>query len=159
MKEFPKSFQESIILQSLQPSGPSLRKLAKDNGIPVTTVYGWKKKYAKPKVMKNEKPWTPKKKLVVMKEFYSMPVDDRGSYLRENGLHSSDLEDWENDFCSSVKGPGRPRKDPEVVKLRQSEKELKRDLRRKEKALAEMSARIVLLKKSHEIWGVSEDDE
>jgi len=81
--------------------------------------------------------------------------------LRSKGLLSTDLENWKKEFYSSQqknKG-GRPKLDPEVAKLKKREKTLERDLKRKDKALAEMSARVVLLKKSHEIWGLPEDEE
>ena len=55
--------------------------------------------------------------------------------------------------------PGFWKLDPELVELRNKEKELSQDLRRKDRAFAEMSARIVLLKKSRLIWGDGEDDE
>jgi hypothetical protein len=43
--------------------------------------------------------------------------------------------------------------------LRADKKELEKDLKRKDKALAEMSARVILLKKSHLLFGVNEEDE
>jgi CII-binding regulator of phage lambda lysogenization HflD len=89
----------------------------------------------------------------------SMDENELGEYLRKNGLHSSDLEQWRKDFYSSQKSPGRPKKDPELAKLEVNHKKLKKDLSRKERALAEMSARVILLKKSHEIFGDDEEDE
>lgn len=159
MKHLPKDFQESLILKSLQPGGPSLAQLAKEHQIPKTTLYSWKKKYANPSSMSKDKKWSPEKKLEVIIQTSSMTETEAGEFLRKNGLHSAELDQWKADFYSSQKGPGRPRKDPELTKLQLSEKVLKKDLRRKEKALAEMSARVVLLKKSHEIWGLPEDDE
>ncbi len=159
MKEFPKDFKESLILKSLQPSGPSLVQLAEEYQIPYSTIYGWKQKYANHSSMSKDKKWSPEKKLEVINKTFSMNETEVGEFLRKNGFHSSDLEQWKNDIYVSLRGPGRPKKDPELAKLQQSEKALKKDLRRKEKALAEMSARVVLLKKSHEIWGLPEDDE
>ena len=43
--------------------------------------------------------------------------------------------------------------------LKKEKNALSKNLRRKDKALAEMSARVVLLKKSHLIFGVDEDEE
>lgn len=45
----------------------------------------------------------------------------------------------------------------ETRQLREENKRLKKDLRRKEKALAETSALLVLKKKAHLIWGAPED--
>lgn len=110
--------------------------------------------------MKKSKEWTPEAKLKAIAESLTMTENQLGEYLRANGLHSTDLEEWKQDFYSSQKGPGRPRIDPELAELRSKEKELTKDLKRKDKALAEMSARIILLKKSrHLLWGEPEDDE
>lgn len=46
----------------------------------------------------------------------------------------------------------------ETRQLREENKRLKKELRRKEKALAETSALLVLKKKAHLIWGEPEDD-
>jgi len=43
--------------------------------------------------------------------------------------------------------------------LKHKEKRLEKELHRKDRALAEMSARIILLKKSRLIWGDAEEDE
>ena len=88
-----------------------------------------------------------------------MPENELGEFLRSNGLHSSDLEQWKQDFYSSQKSPGRPRIDPELAELRTKEKVLTKDLSRKDRALAEMSARVILLKKSHVMFGISEDED
>ncbi len=46
----------------------------------------------------------------------------------------------------------------EVTKLRKDKKELEKELRRKDKALAEMAALLILKKKANAIWGDREDD-
>ena len=159
MKHFSEDFKQSIVKKSLAPGGPSLASLAREHGINPPTVYGWKQKYATHKLMSKSNKWTPEKKFEALLQTASMSENELGEYLRNNGLHSSDLEQWKKESMKGLKGPGRPKKDPEVAKLENSEKQLKKELRRKEKALAEMSARVVLLKKSHEIFGDSEDDE
>jgi CII-binding regulator of phage lambda lysogenization HflD len=88
-----------------------------------------------------------------------MSANEIGEFLRANGLHSSDLDSFKETCLSSFQTKGRPKIDPEVTELRKSKKTLERSLKRTESALAEQSARIILLKKSHEIWGEPEDDE
>jgi hypothetical protein len=90
---------------------------------------------------------------------FSMSENELGEFLRTNGLHSTDIEQWKQDFYSAQRPTGRPKVDPELMELRSKEKELSRDLKRKNKALAEMSARVILLKKSHLLFGVNEEDE
>ena len=90
-----------------------------------------------------------------------MDEQELGEYLRSNGMHSSDLQSFRDDFIDSKKKDkrGRPALDPEIHNLRKEVKSLNSNLKRKDAALAEYSARVILLKKSHEIWGTNEDDE
>lgn len=108
--------------------------------------------------------WTAEQKLQAVIETGSMSEGDLGAYLRMNGLHSTDIETWKKEIAIaygvSVKKPrGRPRKDPELVRAEEEIKQLKRDLRRKEKALAEQTTLVMLQKKAQEIWAKYEDDE
>jgi hypothetical protein len=73
-----------------------------------------------------------------------MSEEELGQFLRENGLHSTDLDQWKEECLKGFKTPGRPKKDPELVKAQKDKNQLQKELRRKEKALAEMSARVVL---------------
>lgn len=125
-----------------------------------TSIRKWIEAYAKTPSMKKSKEWTPESKLEAIIKTATMNENQLGEYLRANGLHSSDLEEWKREATSGLKAQaGRPKVDPELVELRSKEKELSKDLKRKDRALAEMSARIVLLKKSRLIWGESEEDE
>lgn len=163
-KSYSEEFKEMAV-KKLVSSREGLRSVADDLGLPRSTLFGWKEKYANSSFMrkKNEKQknkqWSPEEKLQSIVETSTMDEHELGEYLRKHGLHSSDLDEWRNDFYDSQKSAGRPKKDPELYELRKKEKKLKRDLNRKDKALAEMSARVILLKKSQEIFGELEDEE
>ena len=124
-----------------------------------TSIRNWIKLYANSSSMKKSKDWTPESKLEVVIKTAAMSENELGEYLRSNGLHSSEIEAWKQDFLSAQKSAGRPKLDPELAELRNKEKELSKDLRRKDRALAEMSARIILLKKSRLLFGGTEEDE
>ena len=159
--EYSESFKAQAVEKVLAIGSPGLNATAKNLGIPCTTLFSWKKKYANRNGMtksKNNK-YSAQDKLKIIAETLDMSENELGEYLRKRGLRSSDLYLWKEEFYQSQKTVGRPKKDPEVFELRKEKKTLEKDLRRKEKAMAEMSARIFLLKKSHEIFGDSEDDE
>jgi transposase-like protein len=162
-KNYSEDFKKAAIQKLLSPNGPGATKLSKDLGLHLSTLYSWKQKYASTQFMKksNKKEWTPEQMLEAIIKTASMNEQELGEYLRSNGLLSSELEAFKNDFINfkKEKKRGRPQLDPEVVKLRKQEKQLQRELRKTQTALAEQSARIILLKKSHEIWGTNEDDE
>lgn len=161
---YTKSFKENAVAKLLGLGSGGLSKTAENLGIPAATLFGWKKKYANHSGMKKSKnktitDWSPEQKLEAIIKTSAMNENELGKYLRTNGLFFSDLESFKKDSLAGFKSKGRPKLDPEVTELRKQKKTLERDLRRTEKALAEQSARIILLKKSQEIWGGSEDEE
>lgn len=163
-KVYNESFKQNAIQKLLMPGSPGLSATARNIGIAPSTLFGWKEKYANQAVMKKTKDknvneWTPEQKLDALIKTGAMNENELGEYLRSNGLHTSDLEAFKLDSLAGFKTKGRPKLDPEVVELRKQNKELERDLKKKDKALAEYSARVILLKKSHEIWGTPEEDE
>ena len=160
MQHYSEEFKKSIIQKSLLPGGPSLRSLANKNGLVATTVYGWRNKYAKESKMKNTTlKWTAEKRLEAIIETSPLSENKQGEYLRKNGLHSSDLEQWKEDFYSSQGKVGRPKSDPEIFKLKKDKKILEKNLKRKDQVLAEMSARVILLKKTQLLFADEEGNE
>ena len=79
-----------------------------------------------------------------------------GEFLRKEGLHSAQIEEWTALAVAALatNKPARRKVSPEAKR----NKELERELRRKEKALAEVAALLVLKKKAQEIWGDEDDD-
>jgi transposase len=159
---YSESFKQNVVTSLLKPGSLSLNATARKFDVSTSTVCNWKKRYAnhstmeKPKKIKN---WSPEQKLSAVMETYSMSEEDLGKFLRSNGLHSSDLEAMKKECLPASNTRGRPKLEPELVELRKQIKGLSSDLKRKDAALAEYSARVILLKKSHEIWGTKEDDE
>ena len=159
MQHYSEEFKLSIIKKSLVPGGPSIARFARENGLVPTTVYGWRKKYANEFDMKTSNKLTPEKKLLIIIETASLPEHELGEYIRKNGLHSTDINEWKNECKAAMSGAGRPKIAPEVVDLRKDKKTLEKDLKRKNMALAEMSARVILLKKKNVLFGDPEEDE
>jgi transposase-like protein len=157
--KYSKDFKQSIVQKVSMPGGPSITEMSVKTGAHATSIRDWVKFYGKSPAMKKSKEWTPEKKLQAIAHTLNLSEKELGEFLRSNGLHSAELEQWKQDFYSSQQSVGRPKIDRELNQLRTKEKELTKDLRRKEHALAEMSARVILLKKSHAIFGDPEDDE
>ncbi len=86
-------------------------------------------------------------------------MDQLGAFLRLKGIHSSQLEQWrqavEEASLKALSGTKKKSKSsPEAKRIR----ELEKDLRRKEKALAETAALLTLKKKVAEIWGDEDEN-
>lgn len=176
-KVYSEDFKSKAVHYLIGPKSKGLLETARKFNIPSSTLYGWKLKYASTSKMKKnnknttiaEAPLTESKfrsgqeKLEIIIKTASMHELELGSYLRSNGLHKSDLAIYKSDILfgldSIKKSKGRPPITPEVSKLKKDNKTLGKQLNRTEKALAEQTARIILLKKSHVIWGEQEEDE
>ena len=71
-------------------------------------------------------------------------------WCREQGIFAHHLTAWRADFCN-VSNSFKHDKNLRVLKNKNEQ--LKRDLARKEKALAEAAALLILQKKFNALWG------
>ena len=86
--------------------------------------------------------------------------DEPGAFLRREGVHTSQLNEWLEVVKTASLAAltpskrSRAKKSPEQKKIHALEKELNR----KDRALAEVTAILVLKKRIQEIWGDADDD-
>src|SRR5262249_48623407 len=97
--------------------------------------------------------WTSEQKLRVVLESLKLSEEELGAFLRREGLHEADLREWRESALEALE-PASKKRTKETKRVRELEKEL----RRKEKALAEAAALLVLQKKVQAIWGAGDDD-
>jgi transposase-like protein len=110
-------------------------------------------KMAKKMISKAPKEWSAEEKLKVVLEASAVADDQLGAFLRLKGLHETHLQQWRLQMLDGLQNgcsPKKPKRNTSDIKrIRALEKELKR----KDKALAETAALLVLKKKVQEIWG------
>jgi len=149
------------------PGRISASSLSRLEGIPQPTLSKWlrdagtlepMKKNAHSNGSHRSKNWSLDEKLRVMVEIAQLPEDQVGSYLRERGLYESQIKQWRQAAGEALDkgaiGKQRKKQSKENKRIKQLEKEL----RRKDKALAETAALLVLKKKAQAIWGDGDDD-
>ncbi len=97
-------------------------------------------------------------KLRIVMAAAALGPDELGAFLRREGVHEAELGQWRDAIVAAAKSTldGGAAKGSRAVDSKRI-KELERELRRKDKALAETATLLVLQKKVHEIWG-DEDD-
>jgi transposase-like protein len=165
MRHYSNDIKETMVTKLCSPGGPSVYQLANETGISHGSLYRWVEKFGgNTGVGKERRPedWSPEERLQAVFESQGLADEELGEFLRKNGLHSHHIEGWKSEALAEAtekKKPGRPRKDPELVAAEIEIKTLKRELRRKEAALAEQTAIVILQKKAKELWGSDEDDE
>ena len=106
----------------------------------------------KPDVTAKEKrprDWNAEAKLLALHETHGLDGEALHAWCRENGLFAHHLTSWKTAFCADSKAAPGTR---EMRVLKDENDQLKRELVRKEKALAEAAALLILQKKFRALW-------
>lgn len=155
------AFKQNAIRRLLPPNEESVRSVSKEIGVSENTIYIWLKK-VRSGTLEKDGEVAPhrrglKEKLRLLLESKEINDENKGEWLRSNGLHSEHLHQYEQEIRETVVDKNEKQKE-ETKKLKQENKELKKELRRKDKALAEMAALMTLKKKWNEYLEGKEED-
>jgi transposase-like protein len=170
---FSPEFKEAMVRKMAAPGGKSANALSAEVGIAQTTLSRWlreasnlthvPRKKKKPKAPVTAQPpesavrprrpqdWSPEEKMRVLREADGLDDAELGGLLRREGLHEANIEQWRQTVTEAALSAlgGRKQRSAEQKKVRQ----LERELQRKDKALAEAAALLVLQKKVRALWG------
>ena len=107
----------------------------------------------------NPESWSGENKLAVVIETASLNEQELAAYCRRKGLYAEQIARWRQ---SAIAGATTPpplslAERREQQRDRKQIRKLEKELRRKEKALAEAAALLILQKKAQAIWGDDED--
>ena len=137
----------------------SIEVFCRENAMSATVLYKWVNIYGRTDAMKpltrTPSNWTSEEKFKAVMAFDALPVEEQGAYLRREGVHADHLEMWREKMQKSL--------EPENIDKRSERGELvykilglEKELLRKDKALAEAAAIIILKKKVDLLWGTEE---
>jgi transposase-like protein len=154
--KYSTKFKSKMVRRMTGPDSLSATALAADIGIAQSTLSRWLREAAsgkvsampKTKTTKDKRPqdWTPGEKIAAVAEAAGLSDEELGAFLRRKGLHQAQLGTWRTTLIEALnsKLPRQAKVSPEKRRVRELEKEL----RRKDKALAETAA-LLVLKKNH----------
>jgi transposase len=152
---YTESFKRAMVQKLLIPGGPTILELSREVGVSDQSLYNWKEKYQNkgskyPDQIKSPRQWTETDKYEALLEAARLTGEDLGKWLREKGLRSEHIEKWRHEMKKNL---NQQKKNTDLKEAKNRIKELERELHRKDKALAEMSALVVLKKKVELLWG------
>jgi transposase-like protein len=138
-------------------NGQTLHDLAETLGITLKTLKKWMKKTElnstqgfKPK---RPQDWSPEERLAALHKTYGLIGEGLSTWCREHGVFAHQLEQWNTDFCRRI-GSADNRDEASAIKLLKAENQrLEHVLLRKDRALAEAAALLVLQKKFRALLG------
>ena len=149
----------------MPPENKLVSELARENGISEQTLYTWRRNLKSQGVPvpgngKNAEVWTSDDKFGVVLETARMNEAELAVYCRSKGLFVEQVAAWREACQQANSAPAERNRDllEQGRNDRKEIKQLKKDLSRKEKALAEAAALIILRKKAQAIWGEPEED-
>lgn len=142
-------FKDQAVQKALTRGDKNLKIVAKELNVGYSTLQKWIREYKLVKPQKNsQRPqdWSREQKFQALLETASMNAEHRSQYCREKGIFPHHLVEWSNSFITlDNKSVNTDKID--VKSLKKENATLQKEIRRKDKALAEMAALLILQKK------------
>lgn len=162
MIKYSDEFKAKVVAHMYPPYNQSINEIIKETGVAKVTLYAWKYRYRGVKeVVDAKKPgadvFSSAEKFHLVVESAALNEQELGEFCRRRGLFPEQLARW-REACL-VANESRPKRDDrgEQKELVKQIRSLEDELHRKEKALAETAALLVLQKKVHSILGGNGD--
>lgn len=151
------TLKEAVILKALnREPGVTLKSVALANNIGESTLGKWLTQNRKG--INSNQPSNSTREGWLSHLINTNGMDDvsLGTYCRKHGIYSHQLTEWKKELMTPKNDNNK--QNQEIKRLQEENKKLQREIKRKDKALAEASALLILKKKADLIWGVDEDD-
>lgn len=160
MNRYSPERKEAVLKKLLPPHNLSVAELSRQEGISDVTLYTWRKQAIERSEVVSERgkipsKWSAEAKLAAVVETATLSELDLNQYCREKGLYPEQVEAWRQ-ACLDGQTSAKQQAQSERAQTKADKKrirELERELNRKEKALAEAAALLVLRKKLNALWG------
>ncbi len=165
MRPYSEEFREQSVRKMMPPNAMSVAQVSRETGVSEQTLCNWRNRFrhegkAVPADPSNPENWSGETKLAVVIETAALNEEELAEYCRRKGLYVEQIARWREAAIAGVETqrPLSAAERRELAQERKKSRKLEKELRRKEKALAEAAALLVLQKKAQAIWGESEDD-
>lgn len=147
MKNYSDEYRDQVLQKLMRPGGPGVREISEETGIHAATLYKWirdKKSGRMSGKRRSPRNWSLMAKQEALLEASKKSDEELGHWLREKGLHSDHLVQFEKQITAALEIADRPPDRTIEIEM----KKLKQNVCFKDKIIAELSALLVLKKKS-----------
>ena len=151
MARYGQAFKDRAVARLLPPESASAGDVAREVGVGAGTLERWRSDALSQPA--RDRIWTAAARFDAVLTTAAMDENAKGAWCRANGVYLKDLISWRQSATQALAAPEELRASPNQTKQdRRRIKELERDLRRKNDALAETTALLVLSKKLEAIF-------
>ena len=141
----------------LPPEGAEVEVVAREVGVAVGTLDRWRED-AQSRPARG-RGWTAAARLEAVITTAALDEAGKSAWCRKHGVYPAELGKWRANCTAALAEPEEARASPQATRAdRKRIKELERDLLRKDRALAETAALLVLSKKVAAIFNKAEDE-
>ncbi len=150
------AFIEQALVKVFSRGDRTVRSVADDLNVNYHTLKNWMKSKSVDRhsmsATKEKRPqdWTAEEQLVALHETHGLSGEALQAWCRERGLFAHHLTSWKSAFCADGKETTSGTR--ELRTLKDENAKLKRDAIRKDRALAEAAALLILQKKFRALW-------
>lgn len=150
------AFIEQALVKVYSRGDRTIQSVAQDLNVNYHTLKYWMKNTAVTKsgtpAAREKRPqdWTAAEQLAALQQTHGLSGEALQAWCRERGIFAHHLASWKTAFCAQVKAPATDAR--EVRTLKDEIAKLKRDGVRKDRALAEAAALLILQKKFRALW-------
>lgn len=157
--------KQAVLSKLLPPQSLSVAEVSRQEGIHVSTLYNWRNEVKSkgvpvPGHTNISEQWSAEAKLAAVIETAAFSEAELSQYCREKGLYPEQIKSWKSEallgFASRTELNKEAKK--QARDERRTVRQLKQELARKEKALAEAAALLVLRKKLNALWPDDEEE-
>ena len=146
-------FKQQALSKVYQRQGRTIESVAQELNLAKSTLKGWMAAAKKTQIptpierAKRAEDWSIEERLLALQQSHGLPEMALNAWCRQQGLFPHHLSQWRADFCvppaiQNSKADAQAMRD-----LKKANQQLQRELNRKDKALAEAAALLILQKK------------
>jgi len=146
MARYGLKFMDRAVARLLPPESAAVEVVAREVGIGTGTLLRWRDDaLSRPA---RGRAWTAAARLEAVIVAAALDETGKSAWCREHGVYPADLDKWRTSATTALAEPEEVRASPQATRQdRKRIKELERELLRKDRALAETAALLVLSKK------------
>jgi transposase-like protein len=162
MKKYSVEFKKVAVQKFLSRGSRNIGEVSQELGVSIHSIYRWVQECGIMSGMSNEgqspQNRSSLEKFKAVMEHDRLDGPEQGLFLRREGLHTEHVDQWRRQMQEGL-GPKKSEPASRIVsELTRENRDLKNELNRKNAALAETTALLVLKKKADLIWGSDADE-
>jgi transposase-like protein len=150
MSHYTAKIKAAAIKRMQPPQSQSIPLISQEMSIPQATLYSWRAQAKRQgQLMPNSQhnDWDAASKLNCIISTAALNQAELSTYCRETGLYPEQIDDWKTQLMAQLSSSPTRDEQRELKQLSHKIKQLQTELNRKDQALAESAALMVLSKK------------